>query len=96
LPAAHRVSARRYAIAILATINSAVGYELTRYPRATRGSAQNLFRAAYQMLRASSLGRKEPWSGSASDCAMQATMIVRQNHPEFVPVSISDSADALP
>jgi hypothetical protein len=93
--ATNRVSARRYATAMLATINSTVGYELTRYPRATRGSAQNLFRAAYQMLRASSLGRKEPWSGSASNCAMQATMIVGQNHPGFVPVAISDSAAAL-
>ena len=74
---------------MLATINSTVGHELARYPRATRGSAQNLFRAVYQMLRASSLGRREPWSGSASDCAIQATMIVRQNHPGFVPVSVA-------
>jgi hypothetical protein len=43
---------------MIATINSTVGYELTCSPRATRGSAQNLFRAAYQMLRASSLGPK--------------------------------------
>jgi hypothetical protein len=74
---------------MLTTINGTVGHELACYPRAARGSAQNLFRAVYQMLRASSLGSKEPWSESASDCAMQATMIVRQNHPGFVPDSIA-------
>jgi hypothetical protein len=73
---------------MLATINSTVARELARYPRDARGSAQNLFRAVYQMLRTSSLGRNEAWTGSASDCAAQATMIVRQSHPGFDPLSI--------
>jgi hypothetical protein len=71
---------------MLARINRAVGFELCRYPRGGRGSAQNVFRAAYQMLRASSLGRKESWSGSAEECEALATTTVRETRPRFVPV----------
>jgi len=71
---------------MLAWINRTVARELTCYPREARKSAQNIFRAVYQTLRASSLGQKEPWSGSAEDCAMQATTTMRQTHPGFVPV----------
>ena len=71
---------------MLGRINRTVARELTHYPRGERKSAQNVFRAVYQMLRASSLGQKEPWSGSAKDCAMQAIAIARETHPEFVPI----------
>jgi len=94
--AADRVLGRRYAAAMLAMINSTVSDELASYPRGVCGSAQNLFRAVYQMLRASSLGRKKPWSGSASDCAFQAVTIVREDHPGFVPLSIAPVAQDAP
>jgi hypothetical protein len=71
---------------MLAEINRVVGLELRRYPHGGRGSAQNVFRAVYQMLRASSLGHKESWSGSAGECGALATVIVRETHPRFVPV----------
>lgn len=71
--------------AVLDRINETVGRELVRYPRGPRGSVQNIFRAVYQMVRTSSLGHKEPWSGSADDCAAWATIIVRQGHPGFAP-----------
>ncbi|HEX4838672.1 MAG TPA: hypothetical protein VFV03_09145 [Solirubrobacteraceae bacterium] len=70
---------------MLDTINQTVGQELALYPRGPRASAQNIFRAVYQMMRASSLGQKEPWSGSSDDCAAWATRIVRETHPGFVP-----------
>lgn len=70
---------------MLRNINETVGRELEHYPRGARGSAQNLFRAIYQMVRASSLGSKEPWSGSGAECAARATTIIRQAHPGFTP-----------
>ena len=70
-----------------------VGRELVRYPRGPRGSVQNIFRAVYQMVRTSSLGQKEPWSGSADDCAAWATMIVRQGHPGFAPLTCGLAQD---
>lgn len=73
--------------AVLDRINETVRRELVRYPRGPRGSVQNIFRAVYQMVRTSSLGQKEPWSGSADDCAASATMIVRQGHPTFAPLT---------
>jgi hypothetical protein len=73
------------ALLMLPKINRVVGIELRRYPRGKRGSAQNVFRAVYQMVRASSLGHKEPWSGSASECEALATILVRETHPHFVP-----------
>lgn len=73
---------------MLKRINDIVGGELARYPHSARGSAQNIFRAVYQMTRASSLGRKDQWSGSASECEEIATRIVRRTHPTFVPERI--------
>jgi hypothetical protein len=70
---------------VLDRINKTVGRELVRYPRGPRGSAQNIFRAVYQMVRASSLGQRDSWSGSADACAAWAAMIVRQSHPGFAP-----------
>jgi len=70
---------------MLERINKTIGSELAHFPRGARGSAQNIFRAIYQMTRASSLGRKDPWSGSASECEEAAVGIVRRTHPGFVP-----------
>lgn len=70
---------------MLAEINETVSRELARYPRSTRGSAQNLFRAVYQMERTSSLGRKELRTGSAAECAARAAAFVRVRHPGFTP-----------
>lgn len=71
---------------MLEWINRTVDRELVCYPRGPRKSAQNIFRAAYQMLRTASLGQKDPWSGSAEDCAMHAVAIVREAHPDFAPI----------
>ena len=73
---------------MLKKIDETVSRELVRYPRGSRRSAQNLFRAIYQMVRAASLGRKEPWSGSAAECAAWAAAIVRRHHPGFTPQTI--------
>lgn len=74
---------------MLEQINMTIDGELAHFPRSSRGSAQNIFRAVYQMTRASSLGRKDPWSGSASECEEVAVRIVRQTHPTFVPEHVS-------
>jgi hypothetical protein len=73
---------------MLDEINGTVKRELVRYPRGSRGSAQNLFRAVYQMVRTSSLGRKEPWSGSPAECAALAAAIICEHHPGFTPSTI--------
>jgi hypothetical protein len=73
---------------VLKKINETVSRELVRYPRGPRGSAQNLFRAVYQNARTSSLGRKESWSLSATECAAWATAFIRQHHPGFSPQTI--------
>jgi hypothetical protein len=74
---------------MLEQINRTVKNELVHFPRSSRGSAQNIFRAIYQMTRASSLGRKYAWSGSASECEEAAVKIVRQTHPTFGPERVS-------
>jgi hypothetical protein len=74
---------------MLEQINTTIENELMRFPRGSRGSAQNIFRAIYQMTRASSLGRKDLWSGSASECEEAAVGIVRRTHPGFVPRRVS-------
>jgi hypothetical protein len=70
---------------VLEQINRTIENELAHFPHGSSGSAQNIFRAIYQMTRASSLGRTDPWSGSASECEEAAVRIVRQTHPTFVP-----------
>lgn len=74
---------------MLEQINRTIKNELVHFPRGPRGSAQNIFRAIYQMTRASSLGRKRAWSGTTAECEEAAVRLVRQTYPTFVPERVS-------
>ena len=70
----------------LRQMNSQVRAELARYPRGRRASAQNVYRAIYQMLRMHSLGAKSTIPDSAAVVCQFALRLASQEFPGFVPL----------
>ena len=66
-------------------MNAVVAEELASIPREAPGSAQNLYRAAYQFWRMNSLGSKPEIPCSLAAAHRAALASVRSTYPDFTP-----------
>lgn len=62
-----------------------ISRELARFPRGTRGSAQNHFRAVFWEARAHGLGRRATIPPTFDAAVDLATQIIRRDFPGFIP-----------
>jgi hypothetical protein len=59
--------------------------ELDHFPRGSRGSPQNYFRAIFWAVRAHGLGRRATIPPTFDAALGLATRLIRQHFPDFVP-----------